>query len=53
MTPAGWLIMAVSVGTVTALLTWCIYKVLTVPHETERVHGFEHETPDIERPEPD
>jgi hypothetical protein len=46
MTLAGWLIMAISVGLVTALLIWCVYKVLTVPNETERVHGFEQETPD-------
>ena len=46
MTPAGWIIMAISVGTVSALLIWCVYKVLTIPNETEHVHGFEQETPD-------
>jgi hypothetical protein len=38
--------MIISVSTVTLLLAWCVYKVLTVPNETERVHGFEQETPD-------
>ena len=48
MTALGWLIMFLSVGTVTALLAWCIYKVLTIPDETEHIHGFEQETPDTE-----
>jgi len=46
MTTLGWLIMLISVGSVTALLAWCIYKVLTIPEETEHIHGFEQETPD-------
>lgn len=46
MTLSGWIIMFISVGSVTALLSWCVYKVLTIPRETERVHGFEQETPD-------
>ena len=49
MTALGWLIMFISVGTVTALLAWCVYKVLTIPDETEHVHGFEQETPDTEQ----
>ncbi len=48
MTLGGWLIMVVSVGSVTALFVWCIWKVLTTPRETERLHGFEQETPDKE-----
>jgi putative flippase GtrA len=48
MTAMGWLIMFISVGTVTTLLVWCIYKVLTTPEETEHIHGFEQETPDAE-----
>lgn len=40
--------MLISVGTVTALLVWCVYKVLTIPKETEHIHGFEQETPDKE-----
>ncbi len=46
MTAAGWLIMLVSVGCVSALLIWCVVKVLTIPEETKRVHGFEQEPPD-------
>lgn len=46
MTIAGWIIMIISVGTVSSLCAWCIYKVLTLPDETEHVHGFEFETPD-------
>lgn len=38
--------MTLSVGSVTALFVWCIIKVLTIPGETERMHGFEFETPD-------
>lgn len=48
MTTLGWLIMIISVATVTGLLAWCVYKVLTIPKETEHVHGFEQETPDTE-----
>ena len=46
MSLGGWIIMSVSVGGVTLLLAWCIYKVLSTPGEAERVHGFEVETPD-------
>ncbi len=46
MTTLGWLIMFISVGSVTALLVWCIFKVLTIPEETRHIHGFEQETPD-------
>lgn len=46
MTSSGWIIMILSVGAVSALLTWCVYKVLTIPQETEHIHGFEQETPD-------
>lgn len=52
MTAGGWLIMILSVGAVTALLAWCIYKVMSLPDEVDRLHGFEIETPD-EREEPD
>ena len=49
MTLGGWLIMLISVGTVTVLFCWCIYKVLSLPGETEKMHGFEFETPDEEK----
>lgn len=35
-----------SVGSVTALLGWSVFKVLTTPGESANVHGFEQETPD-------
>lgn len=47
MTAGGWIILIASVGTVTALFIWCLVKVLTVPGETEKLHGFEVEPPDI------
>ena len=46
MTNSGWIIMAASVGSVSILFAWCIYKVLTTPGETEKMHGFEQSTPD-------
>ena len=39
MTAGGWIIMIGSVGFVTGLLAWCIYKVLTTPHAPETVHS--------------
>ncbi len=49
MTLGGWIIMFVSVGSVTCLFTWCIHKVLTTPEEEEKIHGFEIETPDTKK----
>lgn len=46
MTIGGWIIMLLSVGGVTLLFAWCLYKVLSTPGETKKVHGFEIETPD-------
>ena len=46
MNTGGWIIMALSVGTVSTLFCWCIWKVLTTPGEAEHMHGFEIETPD-------
>ena len=46
MNSGGWIIMLLSVGTVSLLFIWCVYKVLTTPGEAERMHGFELETPD-------
>jgi NDP-sugar pyrophosphorylase family protein len=40
-----------SVGFVTGLFAWCIFKVVTTQDESEKVHGFEFETPDKEKPE--
>jgi hypothetical protein len=46
MTPSGWTVMVLSVGSVTLLFLWCVWKVLTTPDETEKLHGFSFETPD-------
>jgi hypothetical protein len=46
MTFGGWIVMIISVGAVTILFGWCIYKVLTAPNECDNVHGFELDTPD-------
>lgn len=49
MTAGGWVVMLLSVGSVTSLLSWCIYKVLTTPGSTEHLHSqADIETPDIE-----
>ena len=48
MTTSGLIVMLLSVGTVTVLFAWCVYKVLTTPNETEKVHGTEGHTPDID-----
>lgn len=50
MTLGGWIIMIVSVGSVTCLFSWCIHKVLTTPEEEEdKIHRFEIETPDTKK----
>lgn len=46
MTPGGWFVMILSVGSVTTLFLWCLWKVLTTPDEQEKLHGFSFETPD-------
>jgi len=45
-TAGGWFVLVVSVGAVVTLFFWCVWKVLTTPGESERMHGFEFETPD-------
>ena len=40
--------MLLSVGTVVSLFSWCIWKVLTTPHETEKIHGVDFHTPDMD-----
>lgn len=39
MNAGGWIIMLLSVGFVTVLLVWCIYKILATPGATEHVHS--------------
>lgn len=48
MQPAGVFVMVASVGTVTLLFVWCVWKVLTQPAgELERIHGEDPHTPDM------
>lgn len=48
MTFGGWVVMILSVGGVTSLLGWCIYKVLSTPGSTEHLHSqADIETPDV------
>ncbi|NLY01024.1 MAG: hypothetical protein GXY83_33455 [Rhodopirellula sp.] len=48
MTAGGWLVMILSVGGMTALLGWCIYKVVATPGSTEHLHSqADIETPDV------
>ncbi|MCC7145535.1 MAG: hypothetical protein IT443_03745 [Phycisphaeraceae bacterium] len=35
----GWVVMILSVGFVTLLLAWCIWKVLATPGETNKLHA--------------
>jgi hypothetical protein len=47
MTTLGWIIMLVSVGGVTALFGWCLYRVLVCAPDVEKLHGIDDiETPD-------
>ena len=49
LTVGGWITMLLSVGFVTGLLAWCIYKVVTTPGETEHLHSqADIATPDVE-----
>jgi hypothetical protein len=38
MTPAGWAIMILSVGSVLALTGFCLYRVLTLPPQVAEEH---------------
>ena len=39
MTPAGWVLMIVSCGTVTALVAWCFWRVLRLPSPRPELHA--------------
>jgi hypothetical protein len=48
MTTAGWIIMLGSVGAVTLLFGWCLYRVLSHQTPPETLHGIEDiETDDV------
>ncbi len=49
MTVAGWIILLVTVGGMTAMLAWCITKVVTTPGATEHMHSqADIHTPDVD-----
>ena len=49
MTPAGWVMMILAVGGVTALLAWCIHKVVSTRDSSDRIHSqVDIETGDAE-----
>ena len=39
MSAGGWLFMLVSCGTMTGLLGWCIYKIVSTPKASEHLHA--------------
>ena len=40
MQPAGWLVMLLSIGSVVTLVSYCLYRVLSLPPvDMEEVHG--------------
>lgn len=41
MTLGGWLIMTLSVGLVTGLFGWCLYRLLVRKPPVEKLHGIE------------
>ena len=48
MTIAGWIIMLLSVGSMTVLFVWCLYRVLAHTPDAEKLHGIDDiETPDV------
>ena len=50
MTWGGWFVMIASVGGVTGLLAWCVYKVMATADSTEHLRSqAEIETPDIKQ----
>jgi hypothetical protein len=41
MTIGGWITLIISVGFVTSLFTWCIFRVLFAKPPLDRLHGLE------------
>jgi hypothetical protein len=39
LTPAGWTVMIASIGTVLSLVSYCLYRVLTLPPVEEHLKG--------------
>ena len=54
MTPLGWAMMAISVGSVLSLVSFCLYRVLTLPAaevEDVNVAPLEIDTRDTKNPD--
>lgn len=50
LTIGGWFTMVMSVGFVTGLFAWCIWRVVRAPDASEHMHSqMDIETPDVER----
>ena len=47
MTTAGWVLMLAATGGITAVLIWCVHKVVATPGSTEHLHS----QADIEPPD--
>ncbi|MEX2606897.1 MAG: hypothetical protein WD708_06090 [Kiritimatiellia bacterium] len=39
MTPGGWIVMIIAASGMTALLVWCVWKVLSTPQSTRHLHS--------------
>jgi hypothetical protein len=37
---SGWIVLALSVGGTTSFFAWCIWRVLSPPGKTKRLHGI-------------
>lgn len=46
MSVSALIVLVLSVGAITGLFAWCIYRVLITPESSEHLHGFEQELPD-------
>ncbi len=39
MSPAGWTVMILAVSGMSALLLWCVYKVVSTPGSSKHLHS--------------
>lgn len=46
MSAGGWIIMLVSVGIMTSLLSWCIFRIVATPASSEHLHSQADIEPD-------
>lgn len=53
MNPAGWILMWIAIGGMTALLGWCVFKVIANPNSTEHLHSpLDIDTGDLDPEDP-